>query len=140
MRLLPLLLAVAACSSPKPKEGPPARWEIEKEENLAIPVCPRCEAPVLRTEAKCAQCGAACHVDAKTVDCPECKGTGKVAPACEACDGAGRCAICEGTGAFEGAACPACEGKKGCPDCEGKEPAAPRACANCAGTGKIDLE
>ena len=78
MRVLLLLLAVAACSSPKPKEGAAARWEIEKEENLAVPVCPQCEAPVLRTEAKCAKCGAQCHVGEKTIDCPECRGAGKV--------------------------------------------------------------
>jgi hypothetical protein len=139
MRPLLLLLVIAACASSKPAEGPAARWEIDKEDNLAVPVCPRCGAPVLRDETKCAGCGAACHVEGKTVECPECRG-GETTTPCEACEGTGKCAICDGTGTFEGKTCPECEGKRTCPDCHGKEHGGKHACENCGGTGRIELE
>ena len=40
---------------------------------------------------------------------------------CKACDGSGKCWLCDGTGALEtGKRCPSCQGSKKCVGCGGK--------------------
>jgi hypothetical protein len=134
MRFVPVLLLAAACSSPKADEARTARWEIDGDGSYAVALCPRCEDPVPHDGRRCAGCGAAYRVEPTTVECPECRGTAQAS--CEACEGTGECAICGGSGAFEGATCPECEGGKRCPDCAD---APPHACGNCLGQGRIGI-
>lgn len=138
-RLLPLLILFLGCKSPEAPKTPAARWEIDRKANLAVPVCPKCEEPVTRKETRCAACGAAYHIEPKAISCPECDG-GSCPSVCEACEGTRKCAICEGTGTYDGKTCPECEGQKTCPDCHGREEPAKHACGNCGGTGRIELE
>lgn len=137
MRRTAFLLLLAACSNPRAAEAPAARWEIDEDANLAVPLCPRCSDPVLRKESACPSCGARYRIERKSIDCPECEG-GRVTPRCAACEGTGRCSVCDGSGGFEGKPCPECEGRKTCGDCASTPP--PRACDNCGGTGTITLE
>ena len=38
---------------------------------------------------------------------------------CEACEGSGECAYCNGTGFVDGKQCPDCEGSTDCERCDG---------------------
>ena len=136
------LFAVACSdSSPDPATttGPQAaRWELDEEANLAVPVCAGCGELAERPGGTCAQCGAEYVVEAKEIPCPECAGNAACvhcgdAAVCVACEGSGHCAICEGSGTFEGEGCPECEGGKACTECSSKTA---RACERCDNTGK----
>ena len=137
MRPLLLLLVAAACSSPPPSEARVARWEIDSDGSVAVATCPHCGDPVAHDGTKCAECGAVYRVEAMTIDCPECAGTGHATPACAACEDTHKCAICDGAGVFDGAVCPECEGAKTCRECP---QGPPRTCDNCLGTGKIEVK
>ncbi len=138
-RLFSVLLLAVSCKSPEAPRAPAARWEIDPNANLAVSLCPRCVQPVARDGTKCAGCGAAYHIEPKTIDCPQCERGTAFSP-CEGCEGTGKCAICDGAGTFEGRICPECDGRKACPDCAGREAPANHVCENCGGTGKIELE
>lgn len=134
MRFAFLLVFAAACSSQKAGQARVARWEIDGDGSYAVSMCPQCDAPVAHDGNRCADCGAAYRVVPRSIECPDCSGTTRAA--CAACEGAGKCPICEGSGAFEGASCPECEGKRSCPGCR----AAPaHACDNCLGEGTIEV-
>ncbi|MCK6461281.1 MAG: hypothetical protein L6Q95_15465 [Planctomycetes bacterium] len=134
MRSLSLLFLFAACSSPEAGEARTARWEIDGDGSYAVALCPHCDAPVAHDGRRCAGCGAAYRVEPTTVECPECLGTAHAL--CEACEGTGKCPICEGSGDLDGATCPECGGGKGCPDCAG---APAHACGNCLGKGSVKI-
>ncbi len=142
MRILPLLplLLAASCASPPRSGAPAAPWSVDEESNLALAHCPKCRAMVPHDGHACPDCGASYQIEPKTIPCPQCDGSGKDAAVCEACQGSGRCAICDGEGTFQGKPCPECEGSKHCPDCAEHDHASGGACPNCAGKGTITLK
>jgi hypothetical protein len=149
------LLAVCwACGSEEPAAtGEPvvARWDINEDENLAVPVCGKCGDVLDRTKTACPKCDTPFKIEPKTIDCPECTGSKQCihcgdAAACVACDRTGHCVLCEGTGKLDGNACPDCQGSKKCAACAAtggavkcERCAATRTCSNCDGKGKITL-
>ena len=145
-RVLLVVLAalfVVACSDssqePAGTAGPQAaRWDLDEDANVAVPVCPGCGELAERPGATCEKCGVHYVVEPKEIPCPECEGNAKCvhcgdAAVCVACDGSGHCAICEGSGTFEGEECPECEGAKACTECSTDNA---RACERCGNTGK----
>lgn len=77
------------------------------------------------------------HQCPKTIDCPECNGTG-ICPSCDGtkkvtcpvCEGELKCVSCDGTGKYT---CTNCEGSGNCPECDdGWE-----TCGYCYGSGTI---
>lgn len=139
MRALSLALFVAACAAPQP-----ARWDIDVDENLAVPRCAHCAAAVPLDGERCPRCDHVYSIESRTIPCPHCAGSGMapLGPLCEACEDTGRCPICEGGGVFQGEVCPECEGDKTCRDCaadvdvevEREE------CPYCLGTAELTLE
>lgn len=153
-----VVAAAAACDSPGHRNTPAsldtdaaAVWEIHDDADLAFPTCPRCSADVDRDAPACAKCGQRVHVESKTIECPDCRGSTKCVHCgpghkCVACEGKHECAICDGTGKWHGEKCPDCAGSKACGACAaGGDDAAceccdgSHVCANCDGTGKIEL-
>ncbi len=129
-----------------------ARWDIDHDANLAVPVCPDCGEAIARDHLHCDKCKVDIRIEAKTIPCPECAGKKMCVHcgahhSCATCDGTHNCACCEGTGRLDGEACPDCGGSKACTEC-GPGVTRPvceacngdEACTNCAGKGTITLK
>ena len=75
------LFAVACSDSSQEQAGTTepkvARWELDEDANVAVPVCPGCGELAERPGATCAQCGTHYVVEPKEIPCPECTGNAK---------------------------------------------------------------
>ncbi len=164
MRLicLTLLVACTGCGdAPDNKKAPDAdgplvaKWVLDHEANLAVPVCAHCATPLERSHKQCDKCGNAFVIKSKTIDCPECEGKKHCAHCavdhkCDVCEGKGHCTVCEGAGKVDGETCPDCDGKNHCAACaehaaHGKDAKCEHCdgsheCANCANHGTIELK
>ena len=147
---LSLLLGLAACSS-ESDDGAAAvtaEWEINADENLAVPVCGKCGEVLDRTKPACTACQTVHRIEAKTISCPECAESRKCVHCgegteCLACDGSHKCILCEGSGKLGDEVCPDCAASGECARCkiaECERCANSGTCANCDGKGTITLE
>ena len=145
-----LVLVVAACGDKEAAERLDARWDINDEDNLAVPVCAACGGVLDRSKDACPDCNKPFRIVEKTIDCPECQGSKTcvhcgAASKCVACDGTQKCALCEGSGRFDGKNCPDCTGKGHCAECASgasatcERCAGSHECSNCDGKGTITL-
>ena len=154
-------LLLAACTSASSTSDPSvlleARWEIDEDANLAVPVCPSCGDVADHADGICS-CGQHYVIPDHAIDCPDCAGAATCAHChapdagtakhdCVACDNTGHCPICDGSGQHDGETCPECDGGKGCGACAQAAKAKPGckhcddsgSCSNCGGTGKLQL-
>ncbi len=145
-----LLALVAACGKDSGESAVrAARWDIDKDENLAVPVCAECGEVLDRDRSDCVKCGTLFKIEPKTIDCPECAGRKTCThcgegQTCAVCEGSGKCTVCAATGALDGSSCPDCDGAKSCGACAGpgatcERCEGTRTCANCDGEGTITL-
>ena len=137
-RALPvlLLLVLGACSSESDDGAATvtAKWEINADENLAVPVCGKCGEVIDRTKPACTTCQTVHRIEAKTIPCPECAESKKcvhcgAGAQCLACDGSHACVLCEGDGKLGDEACPDCAASGACAECKATE------CERCGNTG-----